>query len=217
VTVDPVATRYVPPIADEYPLWDRWVVETTVNVASYTMAAVLAAAAVLCPQDRHPRALYGCRLNPRNPTDAGFPDGNVPPRMEANARLQGATYNLLARDTTQLTSDATVSAWSAAAVGAAHHTPTVIAILARWLGADTPPRDVECHFNTLGIPMPVQEESEYEGSDDGDQGNGEGGQKGAGVGDGAGAADDDDSGTVASATDEENDDEEDDEDSEPYA
>jgi hypothetical protein len=217
--VDPAATRYRPPIADEYPLWDRSVVETTVNVASYTMAAVFAAAAVLCQHDRHPRALYGCRLNPRNPADAGYPDGNVPPRMEANARLQGATYNLLARDTTQLTSDATVSAWSAAAVGAAHHTPTIIAVLARWLGTDTPPRDVECHFNTLGIPMPVREASEYEGSDDGsdngsddgEQGNGEGGRNGAR--DGAGVGD----GTGASATDEEHGDEEDDEDDDAEA
>jgi hypothetical protein len=47
--------------------------------------------------------------------------------IETQARLTGATYRLQPRDTVQLTSNATESAWSAAAIGAAHNTPTVIA------------------------------------------------------------------------------------------
>jgi hypothetical protein len=56
----------------------------------------------------------------------------------------------------QLTSDATVSACATVAVGAAHNTPTVIAILERSRGADTPPRDVDVHLNSHGISMPVR-------------------------------------------------------------
>jgi hypothetical protein len=104
------------------------------------------------PPARHLR----CRLNPRNPEDGEDEDSDIPAAIETPARLTGATYGLRLCYTVQLTSNATVSAWSAVAVGAAHNTPTVIAILERLRGTDTPPRDVAVHLNSHGIPMPVR-------------------------------------------------------------
>jgi hypothetical protein len=109
----------------------------------------------VCPADRHPRVIYGCRLNSWNSEDGEDEEGDIPAAIETQARLTGTTYRLQPRDTVQLTSNATVSAWATAAVSAAHHTPTVIAILERLRGADTPPRDVDVHLNSHGIPMPV--------------------------------------------------------------
>jgi hypothetical protein len=144
-----------PQRADNYPLWSANTVELTQSVVAYTLPAIFAAVVAVCPDQRHPRAIYGCRLNPRNPEDGEDEDGDIPATIETQARLTGATYRLQPRDMVQLTSNATVSAWATAAVGAAHHTPTVIAILERLRGANTPPRDVDVHFNSHGIPMPV--------------------------------------------------------------
>jgi hypothetical protein len=171
--IDPMTAGVSPHRADDYPLWSPHTVEVTQSVLAYTLPAVFAAIVAVCPDGRRPRVIYGCRLNPRNPEDAEDDNGNIPAAIETQARLSGATYRLRPRDTVQLTSNATVSAWSAAAIGAAHNTPTVIAILGRVDERDTPPRDLDVHFNGNGIPMPVrrppESESEEE-SDDADEG-----------------------------------------------
>jgi hypothetical protein len=153
--INPGTFAQRPQRADNYPLWSANTVEVTQSVVAYTLPTIFAAVVAVCPVDRHPRVIYGCRLNPRNPEDGEDEDGDIPAAIETQARLTGATYRLQPRDTVQLTSNATVSAWATAAVGAAHHTPTVIAILERLRGADTLPRDMDVHLNSRSIPMPV--------------------------------------------------------------
>jgi hypothetical protein len=154
--IDPAPLARRPQRAHNYPLWSTNTVEVTQSVVAYTLLAIFAAVVAVCPDERHPRTIYGCRLNPQNPEDGEDEDGDIPAAIETQARLTGATYRLQPRDTVQPTSNATVSAWSAVTVGAAHNTPTVIAILERLHGADTPPRDVDVHLNSYGIPMPVR-------------------------------------------------------------
>jgi hypothetical protein len=154
--IDPADFAQRPQRADNYPLCSPNTVKVTQNVVAYTLPAIFAAVVAVCPDECHPRVIYGCRLNSRNSEDGEDEDGDIPAAIETQARLTGATYKLRPRDTVQLTSNATVTAWSAVAVGAAHNTPTVIAILERLRGADTPPRDVAVHLNSHSIPMPVR-------------------------------------------------------------
>jgi hypothetical protein len=127
---------------DDYPLWSPHTVEVIQSVLAYTLLAVFAAIAAVYPDGRHPRVIYGCQLNPCNTEDAENDNGNIPGAIETQARLSGATYYLQLRDTVRLTSNATVSPWSAVAIGAAHNGPTVIAILGRVGVRNTPPRVV---------------------------------------------------------------------------
>jgi hypothetical protein len=101
--------------------------------------------------------IYGCRVTPRDPADGANETGAIPAAIETQARLTGSTYRLRPSDTTQLATQATVSAWVTAVAAAAHNTPTVIAILRRTNpgGRDTPPRTLRVQFNLNGIPMPL--------------------------------------------------------------
>jgi hypothetical protein len=164
--IDPMTAGVSPHRADDYPLWSPHTVEVTQSMLAYTLAAVFAAIVAMCPDGLHHRGIYGCRLNPRNPEDAEDDKGNIPAAIGTQVRLSGATYCLRPRDTVQLTSNSTVSAWSAAAIGAANNTPTLIAILGRVDERDTPPRDLDVHFNRNGILMPIHRPLESEGEEE---------------------------------------------------
>jgi hypothetical protein len=89
--IDPADFARRPQRADNYPFWSPPIVEVTQSVVAYTLPAIFAAVVAVSPEERHPRAIYGCRLNPWNSEDGEDEDGDIPTAIETQARLKGAT------------------------------------------------------------------------------------------------------------------------------